>query len=870
MQKAVSIESKIYVINPQISEESIAKRNDKKQASRIMIGSGYLLSIMFFITSIVFVVLKEDLVGVATLKFWLAPSFGVLCFSISLLFGAFIFQHKYKEAKKKKRIPGYSEDFSNPSIEELQTTKDAINIVDFFDENSTGALDAAFELAKKFGHQEIEPIHIFIGTFDDSNIGAVLSRLSISIDAIKDPIGRRLSSRQIGPETQLSEESKSILLRSFINAYKQKRGVINALEFFYEAFKSDEFIQELFFDQGITKDQFANMIEWVRIHEKMRERYTDFRKAAAFKPTGPMNRSMTSVATPLLDAFSEDLTTMGVNGRLPLMVGREKEVKQIFRIIEGGRQSAVLVGSDGVGKKTILHGIAQLMVEENVPEVLKDKRLVRLSVPHLLSGVDPSMAQERLLRALNEVAKSGNIILAVTDIEQMAGMSDGTVNLATSFVDFLSRSGTFAIATTNPRAYANQVERSVLSRIFQKVDIQEPETNLSIHILESKIGGIEYEQGVTFSYKAVESAVSLTDRYMHEDYLPKKAIDVAREAAQFVKNTKGESSLITDQDVAQIISEKTNIPLTSLKEEEKYKLLNLEDKMHERVIGQSEAVSAVASALRRARTNLQSKNRPIATFLFMGPTGVGKTELTKTIASVYFGDDDAMVRLDMSEFQEVSSIQRLIGMMGSTEGGLLTEAVRQNPFTIVLLDEFEKASPQIMNLFLQVFDDGRLTDNSGRIIDFTNTILVATSNAGSEYIQEAVKRNEDISLIRTTLIEEKLKTIYSPEMLNRFDGVIVFKPLSQEDVVKITGLMIEQVKQRLLDKGIEFDISEEMIQSLAKEGYDPKFGARPLRRVIQEKVDNSLAKVLLEEDVKRRDKIIIDINGTRIERATEI
>jgi ATP-dependent Clp protease ATP-binding subunit ClpB len=292
--------------------------------------------------------------------------------------------------------------------------------------------------------------------------------------------------------------------------------------------------------------------------------------------------------------------------------------------------------------------------------------------------------------------------------------------------------------------------------------------------------------------------------------------------------------------------------------------------MHERVIGQSEAVSAVASALRRARTNLQSKNRPIATFLFMGPTGVGKTELTKTIASVYFGDDDAMVRLDMSEFQEVSSIQRLIGMMGSTEGGLLTEAVRQNPFTIVLLDEFEKASPQIMNLFLQVFDDGRLTDNSGRIIDFTNTILIATSNAGSEYIQEAVKRNDDISLIRTTLIEEKLKTIYSPEMLNRFDGVIVFKPLSQEDVVKITGLMIDQVKQRLLDKGIEFDISEEMIQSLAKEGYDPKFGARPLRRVIQEKVDNSLAKVLLEEDVKRRDKIIIDINGTRIERATEI
>jgi ATP-dependent Clp protease ATP-binding subunit ClpC len=615
----------------------------------------------------------------------------------------------------------------------------------------------------------------------------------------------------------------------------------------------------------VSVQQFHNMIEWIRINDRMRKRYELFKKAAAFKPTGPMNRSMTSVATPILDQFSEDLTTAGVRGHLPLLVGREREIEEVFRVIEGGGQSAVLVGPEGVGKTTVLMGIAQLMVEERVPKILQDKRLVRLSVPHLISGVDPSMAQERMLRLFYEVSKSRNIILAVTDLEQMTGVSSGndaTADLAATFVDFLSRGGTFAIATATSQAYVSSIERSVLGRVFQKVDIHEPDETHAIHMLQSKIGEIEYTQKVIFSYGAVEKAVQLSDRYMHEAYLPKKAITVAREAALLVSKNRGEDALVTAEDIAQIVTEKTGVKATRVESEEKETLLNLEERMHGRVIGQEEAVKAVASALRRARAELSSQDRPLATFLFLGPTGVGKTELAKTVAQMYFGSESAMIRLDMSEYQAQDSIQRLLGAPGSNQGGLLTEAVRKQPFAIVLLDELEKAHPEILNVFLQVFDDGRLTDASGRTIDFTNTIIISTSNAGTQYIQDAVGRGEALADIKTHLIEEELKGVYRPEFLNRFDGVIVFKPLTQDEVFQITGLMIGQVAKRLEPKGIFFRAEPEAIKELSEKGYDPKFGARPLRRVIQEEVDNAIADALLAGKVKRRDTIVLKAGGS--------
>jgi len=424
------------------------------------------------------------------------------------------------------------------------------------------------------------------------------------------------------------------------------------------------------------------------------------------------------------------------------------------------------------------------------------------------------------------------------------------------------------IATTTPAAYRDAIEGSALASSLTKVDLDEPNKNEAIQIIEAKVGKPEAEQGVLFSYEAVEALVDLTARYLHDQFLPDKAIRLMEETALMVKQSRGLGATITKQDVAQIVSVAAKVPLTAVSQDEKEKLLALEVNLHTRVIGQSEAVNMVSAALRRARAEMRSGRRPIANFLFLGPTGVGKTELSKAIAATYFGNEEAMVRLDMSEYQDSSSIHRLIGVPGSRQGGLFTEAVRKQPFGLILLDELEKAHPEILNVFLQVFDDGRLTDAAGRTVDFTQTIIVATSNAGSQYIQEQVKQGTPMDQIKTHLMEEELSQYYRPEFLNRFDGVVVFTPLTMEDVMAIAGLMLGGVRKRLDDKGIVFTVSDAALKELAVAGYDPQFGARPLRRVIQEKVEDPLATLLLEGKVGRRDTVVLDAGGEmRVDKA---
>lgn len=803
-----------------MSAAAIAKRTAGKKAETAV--------------GVVFLVLT----GVSLLSFFLLgliDKMSPLLFFLTLLFVMLTISHLIQVSTIKRSIPKRNVGDMIPTLETFQAETEQADVALLFDQATVKAVDQAFSLAKQFGHAQVEPLHLFVACLSEDNAAAVLGRLQVQFDKVKDPLGRRLASRQLGTEPMLSEEAEQTLLLAFVHAYEQGRQVVNSFEVFFEAFLHDPFIQELFEEQGITTEQFSNMVAWIRIHEKMREQFETFRRAAQFKPTGAMNRSMTSVATPTLDAFSEDLTTAAVQGRTSLLVGREKELESVFRVIEGGRQSAVLVGSEGVGKQSLLEGIAALMVEERVPEVLQDKRLVRLSIPHLLSGAEPQEAQERLMEVLYEVVRSGNIILAFSDLEEM------TSELSSVLVDFLSRGSTFAVATTTPQGYTSAIERSVLGRVFEKVNVSEPEQGEAIRVLESKVLGIEYEHHVSFTYMAVEAIVQLSDRFMHESYLPKKAIEIAREVAVMVAKERGAEALVTKDDVGRLISEKTGVPTTHVGEEEKETLLHLEERMHGRVVGQEEAVTAVAAALRRARTQLRSEGRPIATFLFLGPTGVGKTELAKTVAESYFGSENSMIRLDMSEYQQPESLSRLIGRPGESEGGLLSEAVRQQPFALVLLDEFEKADPGILNVFLQVFDDGRLTDAAGRTIDFTNTIIITTTNAEKEF--------------------------YRPELLNRFDGVIMFKSLTQTEIVEITKRMIARVAERLEAKGIHFRASDEVISALAHKGYDPTFGARPLRRLVQEEVDNAIANALLKDDVKRRDTIILEQGGIRIEKA---
>ncbi len=855
-QKGFLVEKKMYVLANSIDQASMELRSAKSAASRMVSGLMFVVFAILCLSAAALLVLKYGIESIIDISTILLPSVGMGLFSVALLVGCFLFLHQSEIVRRIVHIPKRARGSLTPELIPVdETQKDAIDIVSFFDAGAIKSLQSAFSVAERFGHAEIEPLHVFIGALDDNAASIVFGRLGISFEKIKDPLGRRLSTRQLGKLTGLSPIAQETILFAFRNAYEQDREVVSSLELFFEAYKHDEYLHDLLNEQGIDVPQFENMVEWIRINDKIQEQYTRFQKAAVLKPTGAMNRSMTSVATPILDAFSQDLTTAAVQGQLPMMIGREKEIEEIFRVIEGGRESAVLVGPLGVGKGSILSGIAGLMVEERVPDILKDKRLVRISIPHLVAGVTEEVAQERILLMLDEVARSRNIILAFLDLDQL------TDDLATLLVDFLSRSGTFAIGTTTPQDYTSTIERSVLGRIFQKVLVQEPDTRSAIQVLESKIGGIEYQQNVIFSYRAVEKCVTLSDRYMHEMYLPKKAIEIAREVSLQVFKNRGENALVTDEDVAKIISLKTGVPVTGVAEDEKMKLLHLEEEMHGRIIGQDEAVKAVASALRRARADVRPGTRPIASFLFLGSTGVGKTELAKTLAATYFGSEQMMVRVDMSEYQDVRSIDKLIGVPGTNQGGLFSEAVRTRPFSVILLDELEKADPNILNVFLQILDDGRVTDVSGRVIDFTNTIIIATSNAGTQYIQDAVTRGETTDAIKIHLMEEELRTVYRPEFLNRFDGIIVFKPLEELQIVEITRLMITQITKRLEAKGIGFQATEAAILELAHKGYDPKFGARPLRRVVQEQVDNAIANALLEGKVQRRDTIVLDAGG---------
>ncbi|MBI4592502.1 ATP-dependent Clp protease ATP-binding subunit [Candidatus Uhrbacteria bacterium] len=861
----VQLDGTTYAWSANMDETHVQARAAQLSASRLLSGISFA---KLFLAALIglFLVYMQGFSSLFSISFWLEPSWASMFLFAALLFAAFLYFHQSQIGKLAEKMPVWTQPI--PEIEAYSVGDHQVNVADVCSTDATAAIERAFELATKFGHKSVEPLHLFVGTMDAPDVSVVFGRLGLSFQDIQSPIARRLETRELGKPPILSVEAERVILEAFREALAQERSEVSSLEVFAAVYEGDAYVRELLLDKGIDEGKFHNMIAWLRIHEKMRERYKQFQQAALYKPTGAMNRAMTSVATPTLDAVSEDLTTAAVNGQLPMMIDRDPQIEEIFRIIEGGRQSVVLVGPEGVGKSTVLAGIAELMVKEDVPKILQDRRLVRISIPHLVSGANASQAQERLLTVLAEAARSRNIILAFTDIDQLVGQGSDASDLAATLVDFLSRSGTFTVATTTPQAYTALVERSMLGRVFQKMDILEPDQESAIHMLESKIGGIEYEHNVIFSYEAVERAVKLSDRYMHEMYLPKKAIEVAREAALQVSKSRGQDALVTGEDIAQIVSSKTGIPTMSVAEDEKEKLLGLEEKMHGRVIGQDEAVRAVSAALRRARTELRSQARPIATFLFLGPTGVGKTELAKTVAATYFGSEEMMIRLDMSEYQDASSINRLLGAPGSQSGGLLTEAVRKQPFAIVLLDELEKAHPDILNVFLQVFDDGRLTDSVGRTIDFTNTIIISTSNAGTQYIQDAVGRAESLEIIKTHLIEEELRGIYRPEFLNRFDGIIVFKPLAQADVLEITKLFMKAVAIRLDPKGIGFRAEDAAVAELAQRGFDPKFGARPLRRLVQEEVDNAIANALLQGEVQRRDTIVLEVGGRiRIEKA---
>lgn len=803
------------------------------------------------------------------LFFWREESPLILFFWISLLALMFLIYRLSKKALDEARIKQVKlkkiENFAN-NWEELRRFKHKVDVSLSFREKTLMVAEDAYLLALKLKNPEVTPLHLFSSLLKSVKIAVLFTRLNVSgrdlVDRLNSQLNALPKTLQKEADLKITNDVKEIFITGFINAYTLKQDNTTAVNLLIPCVEKSETLREILQDLKITENKLQNTVAWFRINEQQVANYKLYRKLAGYKPRSSMDRAYTAMATPLLNNFGYDLTLAAKWGRLQLCIGRKNELTNIFDSLKSGSYGVLLTGLEGVGKKTIIEGIAREMVtEEKVPDFLKDKRLIELDVARLVSGTTPSEAEERLLRIIDEVNRAGNIVLFIENLENIIGITAGTegsLELSEVLATQLDRGALRCLATASEQNFNKFIEGSAIGRVMTRLKINEPTTDEAIQILESKIGHLEARNNIFFSYNAIEAAVALSVKFIHDRSLPDNAIQILEKTAVRAASEHKNKKYICDKnDVAMTINQITGIPVQDVEGEEGAKLLNLEAEIHKFMIDQEEAVNMVANSLRRARAEMREGKRPIASFLFLGPTGVGKTELAKTISRVYFNKKDIMIRLDMSEYQEESSVKKMIGDVNGIHG-YLTEAVRQRPFSLILLDEFEKAHPKIFNLFLQVMDDGRLTDGQGQTIDFTNSIIIATSNAGSSYIQEEIIKGSSLESIKKNLINVQLGQVMRPELINRFDGIIVFKPLSKKDIIAITRLMLAGVEKMLNLKGIELETSEEGIKKLAHLGYDPKFGARPLRRLIREKVEDEIAKKILGNELERRDTIFIN------------
>jgi ATP-dependent Clp protease ATP-binding subunit ClpC len=649
------------------------------------------------------------------------------------------------------------------------------------------------------------------------------------------------------------------------------------------------------------------------------------------QPGCPGGACGTKTAT--LDQFGRDLTQLARQDGLDPVVGREKEIERVIQILSRRtKNNPVLIGDPGVGKTAIVEGLAQRIVAGKVPEVISNKRLVTLDLASLVAGTKyRGEFEDRLKKVVEEITREKNIIVFIDELHTIigAGAAEGAIDAANILKPALARGELQCIGATTLDEYRKHIERDpALERRFQPIMVDEPTVEEALEILKGLRDKYEAHHRVRITDEALQAAVRLSDRYITDRFLPDKAIDLMDEAGSRVRlqaftappdvkdlearideirkekesavnnqefekaaqlrdeenklrrelenkrnnwqqKKGGEELEVTAEDIAQVVASWTGIPVRKLAEEESDRLLRMEEILHRRVIGQDEAVRAVSRAIRRARAGLKDPKRPIGSFIFLGPTGVGKTELARALAEALFGDEDAMVRIDMSEYMEKFAVSRLVGAppgyVGYEEGGQLTEAVRRKPYSVVLLDEIEKAHPDVFNILLQVLEDGRLTDAKGRTVDFRNTVIIMTSNVGVSLIRrEAVmgfkteeEQNAGYENMKKKVMEEMRRT-FRPEFLNRIDEIIVFHSLSREHIKDIVGLMVREVAKRLADNEIEVEVTEAAKEYLAREGFDEDYGARPLRRAIQKEIEDRLSEEMLRGTFKRGDRVRID------------
>ena len=612
--------------------------------------------------------------------------------------------------------------------------------------------------------------------------------------------------------------------------------------------------------------------------------YTDI--MAVFGNPGSNNRSQTGTArgtvrradTKMLDQYSRDLTEMAAAGRIDPVVGRGNEIRRAIQILSRrSKNNPVLVGEPGVGKTAVAEGLALCVSRGQAPAELRDKRIVSLDIPALLAGTKyRGDFEERVKSVLRDVKRAGDVILFIDELHTIigAGSAEGAIDAANILKPALGRGEVQIIGATTPEEYRRHIEKdAALERRFQPVKVTEPGREQTMEMLQSLRPALEKHHRVSLDEEALTAAYELSVRYINDRFLPDKAIDLLDEAAAAV-HVEGGRRPVTAADVAQVVSLWTEIPLSSLDESESQRLQGLEEQLKQRIIGQDEAVSAVARAIRRSRVGLKDPRRPVGSFLFLGPTGVGKTELCRALAATVYGDENAMIRLDMSEYMEKHSVSRLIGSppgyVGYEDGGQLTEKVRRKPWSVVLFDEIEKAHEDVWSILLQIMDDGHLTDATGRRVDFSNTVIVMTSNIGAKTITEnrpalgfADSQRRDEEDMNQKVMAE-LRATFRPEFLNRVDETIVFHRLSDEHLCAITQTLLEQVKQRFQALGITLLVPEDTACWLASQGRDDKFGARPLRRTVQHCIEDAAAEQLLEGKIGPGDRVAAAVCGNRV------
>ena len=808
-----------------------------------------------------------------------------------------------------------------------------------FTNRAEKALQIANDTATSLGHSYIGTEHLLYGLSLEGNgvASKVLELQNVTpdkvLEEIEELIGIVENDIDLFETAGFTPRTKKVIENAFKEAKKIGSEFIGTEQLLVGIMQeADSVAVRILLDLNVSPQKLYNEIAKVINEEDLAQN-----DVSDSKYIGSYN------STPTLNQFGADLTKQAREGKLDPVIGRKDEIERVIQILSRRtKNNPCLIGEPGVGKTAVIEGLAEKIVLNDVPELLRNKRIVTLDVTSMIAGAKyRGDFEERIKKCLNEVKKVGDVVLFIDEIHTIvgAGAAEGAIDAANILKPLLARGEIQLIGATTISEYRKYIEKdAALERRFSPVNVLEPTAEDTIKILQGVRDKYEAHHNVKITDEAIDAAVELSVRYINDRFLPDKAIDLIDEASSKLKmktytrpeklkeqeekiaqiekekeeailvqdfekaanlrdeeyalreklekdnkrwenKTSRNVTILNEDDIAEVISSWTNIPVKKLTQDENDKLKSLEDVLHKRVVGQNEAVEAVAKAIRRGRVGLKDPKRPIGSFLFLGPTGVGKTELSKALAEALFGNEDAMIRIDMSEFMEPHSVSKLIGSppgyVGFDEGGQLTEKIRRKPYSVLLFDEIEKAHPDVMNMLLQILEDGRLTDSQGRTVNFKNTVVIMTSNVGARIITDKkmlgfTLNSEDSKLEENKQYENtkkdvmaELKKEFKPEFINRIDEVIVFHKLNQDDIMQIIGIMLKQVQKRLKENNMEIEIDEDIKKLIFERGFDKNYGARPLRRAIQTYVEDEISEAILDGKVKEGKKVVFTVDENK-------